>query len=160
MNFYQKIKSPVGEIYILSDSDKIKGVVYATNWKKVSKNYPEIIKRKTKVIEKTISQLKEYFKGKRRKFNIPYDIKGTKFQLEAWNALAKIPYGETRTYKFQAKIVKSPKAVRVVGAANGNNPLCIVLPCHRIIGSDGTLTGYSGGIKIKRFLLNLETHRS
>jgi methylated-DNA-[protein]-cysteine S-methyltransferase len=104
----------------------------------------------------TTRQLRDYFEGKRQTFDLPLDLQGTPFQKEVWQALLDIPYGETRTYADQALAIGRPKAVRAVGAANGKNPVPIVVPCHRVIGSDGSLTGYAGGIEIKRALLALE----
>ena len=101
-------------------------------------------------------QLAEYFAGKRRRFNLPLAPVGTAFQLAAWYALADIPYGETRSYKQQAAAVGRPTATRAVGQANNKNPLSIILPCHRVIGSDGSLTGFGGGLDLKRRLLDLE----
>ena len=101
-------------------------------------------------------QLEEYFAGQRQEFDIPLDLKGTEFQRAAWLALASVPYGETRSYRQQATAIGRPNAVRAVGAANGKNPVPIVLPCHRIVGSDGSLTGYGGGLPIKEYLLSHE----
>ena len=101
-------------------------------------------------------QLLEYFAGERRVFALPLRPVGTAFQLKAWQALAEIPYGETRSYAEQAQRIGAPDAVRAVGAANGKNPLPILLPCHRVIGADGGLTGFGGGLPIKAALLRLE----
>ena len=101
-------------------------------------------------------QLEEYFAGKRRRFELALAPRGTDFQLQVWWALAEIPYGETVTYGELASRLGRPSASRAVGAANGSNPLPIVLPCHRVIGADGSLTGYGGGLEAKRFLLDLE----
>lgn len=101
-------------------------------------------------------QLEEYFAGTRRSFDLPLDLRGTAFQLEAWRALAEIPYGETRTYGEQAALLGRPRAVRAVGTANGRNPLSIVLPCHRIVGGDGSLRGFAGGLEVKAALLAFE----
>ena len=101
-------------------------------------------------------QLDEYFAGTRTGFDLPLDLHGTPFQLAAWHALAEIPYGETRSYAEQAARLGRPAAVRAVGAANGRNPLSIVLPCHRVIGSDGALRGFGGGLDVKAGLLAFE----
>ena len=101
-------------------------------------------------------QLRAYFDGKRKEFDLPLVLDGTPFQEKVWRALAEIPYGRTVSYGQLAKSIGSPKAVRAVGAANGRNPLPIVLPCHRVIGSDGKLHGYAGGLDIKAALLDLE----
>lgn len=104
----------------------------------------------------TFSQLKEYFEGKRKYFDIPLKIKGTPFQKKVWNALLEIPYGETRTYKQIAQNTGNEKACRAVGMANNKNPVAIIIPCHRVIGSNGRLTGYASGLEKKAALLELE----
>jgi methylated-DNA-[protein]-cysteine S-methyltransferase len=101
-------------------------------------------------------ELLAYFAGILRVFSVPLDMQGTDFQLSVWNQLLKIPYGETRSYAHVAEAVGRPKAVRAVGAANGSNPVAIVVPCHRVIGSSGKLTGYGGGLPLKKRLLELE----
>lgn len=102
------------------------------------------------------AELSEYFKGERESFTYPVDIRGTSFQLDIWDALCQIPYGETYTYTQIAELVKRPTAVRAVGTAIGANPVLITVPCHRVVGKDGKLTGYRGGLEMKQFLLNLE----
>jgi methylated-DNA-[protein]-cysteine S-methyltransferase len=101
-------------------------------------------------------ELEEYFSGERRKFDFPLDLQGTDFQLACWRALIAIPYGETRTYGDQARAIRKPNAFRAVGMANNRNPIAIVVPCHRVIASNGTLCGYGGGLDVKRKLLELE----
>ena len=101
-------------------------------------------------------ELEEYFSGHRREFSFPLDLRGTDFQVECWRALLTIPYGETRTYASIARAVGRPQGFRAVGMANNRNPIAIVVPCHRVIASDGTLCGYGGGLDIKRKLLELE----
>lgn len=103
-----------------------------------------------------VVQIEDYFKGKRQTFNIPLDLRGTDFQIAVWQALLKIPYGTTKTYSEIAKEINRPKAVRAVGGAIGANPVSIVVPCHRVIGKDGTLTGFGGGLGIKEELLRIE----
>ena len=105
-------------------------------------------------------QLKEYFAKERKEFTLPITLVGTPFQEEVWKVLQTIPYGETRTYKEQAIAVRNPKGVRAVANANSKNRLSIIVPCHRVIGSNGTLTGYAGGLSRKEFLLNLEKSNS
>jgi len=102
-------------------------------------------------------ELGEYFAGERTSFSVPLEFKGTEFQRKVWQALLAIPYGETRSYGDLAKQIGNRKASRAVGAANGRNPLSIIAPCHRAIGSDGSLTGFAGGLDAKRYLLSLET---
>src|SRR5579863_2904122 len=103
-----------------------------------------------------IAELEQYFAGKRREFTFPLDLRGTEFQLACWRALVAIPYGETRSYADIARAVGRPRGFRAVGMANNRNPVAIVVPCHRVIASDGTLCGYGGGLEIKRKLLELE----
>jgi O-6-methylguanine DNA methyltransferase len=103
-----------------------------------------------------LGELEQYFAGQRRKFGFRLDLRGTEFQLACWNALLAIPYGETRTYADIARAVERPQGFRAVGMANNRNPIAIVVPCHRVIASDGTLCGYGGGLDIKRKLLELE----
>src|SRR5437588_10266036 len=103
-----------------------------------------------------VSELEEYFAGRRRQFTFPLDLRGTEFQVKCWRALLAIPYGETRSYADIARAVRRPQAFRAVGMANNRNPIAIVVPCHRVIASDGTLCGYGGGLDVKRKLLELE----
>lgn len=109
--------------------------------------------------ERLICELSEYFQGRRTEFSVPLNPSGTQFQKQVWKALREIPYGETRSYKEIAEVIGNPKACRAVGMANHKNPLPILVPCHRVIGSDGSLTGYAGGLEIKKKLLCLERGR-
>ena len=106
--------------------------------------------------ESAIEQLNEYFTGKRKDFDLPLAPSGTHFQQKVWAQLQKIPYGQTRSYKDIAQSVGSPKGFRAVGMANNKNPIAIVIPCHRVIGADGSLVGYGGGLDMKQSLLDLE----
>ena len=117
---------------------------------------PDTVAQKTPLLQQAAVQLTEYFAGCRRHFDLTLDERGTPFQLRVWAALRRIPYGRTWSYKQLATEVDSPKGFRAVGMANNRNPISIVTPCHRVIGSDGALVGYAGGIEIKRALLNLE----
>ena len=112
--------------------------------------------KETPVINEAFRQLSEYFSGKRKEFHLPLLLKGTDFQKQVWNALLKIPFGETRSYKQIAEAIGNPKAIRAVGRANNKNPLLIVVPCHRVIGANGKLVGYAVGLDKKEFLLKLE----
>lgn len=116
----------------------------------------EEIYQETPVIKEAFRQLSEYFSGKRKTFNLPLLLKGTDFQKQVWQALLKIPFGETRSYKQIAEAIGNPKAVRAVGMANNKNPLLIVVPCHRVIGVNGKLVGYAVGLDKKEYLLRLE----
>ena len=114
--------------------------------------------RETPLIKKTIKELEEYFEGKRKIFDIPISIKGTEFQEKVWEALLKIPYGETKSYEDIAKMVGCPKGARAVGMANHNNKIIIIIPCHRVIGKNGKLVGYAGGLPVKEKLLQIESN--
>lgn len=111
---------------------------------------------RTELTDRAMEQLREYFSGQRKQFELHYELRGTEFQKKVWAALEAIPYGQTRSYREIAQAVGNPKAVRAVGAANGKNPMWVVVPCHRVIGADGGLTGYAGGVELKRALLELE----
>jgi len=115
-----------------------------------------VFEHSPRMLQPYLTQLEEYFAGKRREFTFPLDLRGTDFQLACWRALLAIPYGETRTYADIARAVGKPNAFRAVGMANNRNPIAIVVPCHRVIASDGTLCGYGGGLDVKRKLLELE----
>ncbi len=117
----------------------------------------KFIQREDEILKETKKQLDSYFKGERKDFDIPLLLTGTEFQKKAWEILLKIPYGKTATYKEQARLMGNEKAVRAVANANGTNPIAIIVPCHRIIGSDGSLTGYAGGMELKKRLLELES---
>lgn len=122
-----------------------------------SKDWPkEFNICETELHKRAAAQLAEYFAGGRKKFDVPLAPRGTPFQLRCWNALLQVPYGETRSYGDIARAVGSPKGFRAVGMANNRNPIAIIIPCHRIIGSDGRLVGFGGGLDIKEFLLGLE----
>jgi len=113
-------------------------------------------KRESELIRRMYKQFVEYLDGKRKVFDLPLLLKGTDFQKQVWQALRDIPYGETRSYKQIAVAIGNPKAVRAVGMANNRNPLLIVVPCHRVIGTDGKMVGYAAGVDKKEFLLRLE----
>lgn len=117
---------------------------------------PEGEERETPLIREAHRQLQEYFKGKRKVFDLPLAPRGTDFQQKVWRALCNIPYGQTRSYRQIAEAIGNPKAVRAVGMANNRNPLLVVVPCHRVIGADGKMVGYAAGIEKKEFLLRLE----
>jgi len=118
------------------------------------------VNKKTTLLRNAERQLREYFESKRTQFDLPLSLNGTSFQKKVWNALLRIPYGETRSYKDVAEDVGHPKAYRAVGMANNKNKISIIIPCHRVVGSDGSLTGYGGGMDKKAMLLRLETCHS
>lgn len=154
---YQAIKTPVGVLYLVEESKKLRGVIFAKNWQRYKKSlqFTEAVplKGESPLLRRAGKQLNEYFEGKRKNFTIPIKLSGTDFQLKTWSSLSKIPFGKTRSYKQQAVSIRSPNAVRAVGSADGKNPVAIIVPCHRVIGSNGSLTGYAGGIRSKSFLL-------
>lgn len=149
------MRSPLGELVLTSSGKEITGLYTPDHpfhgKAKIAKNNPIPFK-------KAIKQLKEYFAGKRSKFNLPLASGGTAFQKRVWNALHSIPCGETKSYGEVAKSLKSPGASRAVGTANSKNPICIFVPCHRVIGATGKLSGYAGGVKAKKWLLDHETN--
>ncbi len=154
--FYQKINSPIGAIHIAADTKNLRALALEGNWNKVKNRLPYMIEKPHPILDETKKQLDEYFAKKRKVFELPIYFEGTEFEILAWNALLKIPYGETRSYLDQAKIINNPKAVRAIGRANGNNLISIIIPCHRVIGKSGKLTGFASGLDDKRFLLELE----
>lgn len=152
---YTRIDSPVGPLLLAASDAGLHAIEFHDARHPVKRgddwhegNHP--------LLREAERQLREYFAGKRRSFDLPLAPKGTPFQREVWQALASIPYGSTSSYGELAARVGRPSASRAVGAANGRNPLPIVLPCHRVIGADGSLTGFGGGLPTKQFLLKLE----
>jgi methylated-DNA-[protein]-cysteine S-methyltransferase len=144
------IDSPIGAIKIVGDSNAIKMVTFVPEMGEESEGIMPLVVRKCK------KQLNEYFQGTRTQFNIPVAPEGTDFQREVWEALIKIPFGKTTTYSKQSIGLGDVKKIRAVGTANGKNPIAIIIPCHRVIGSDGSLTGYAGGLDKKEWLLKHE----
>lgn len=143
---------PIGIIGIVEDQQCICEVYFSRE--RVEK--ANAIECRTPLLEEAAKQLKEYFDGRRKEFDLPFSIKGTDFQEKVWNVLLTIPYGQTRSYKEIAEQIGNPKACRAVGMANNKNPLMILVPCHRVVGKDGNLTGYAGGLELKKTLLELE----
>ena len=154
--FLQNYTSPVGPLILVASDEHLYGIVYPSMWPHFSRQFANVEELANPVIAKTKLQLDEYFAAKRQVFDLPFTLKGTEFQKSVWHALERIPYGETKTYKDQAIHIKSPKAARAVGRTDGLNPISIVLPCHRVVGSTGKLTGYAGGIPQKKWLLEFE----
>lgn len=156
MNLVQyKMASSIGPLYLVASRKGLQGIY----WHKQPLHLVKSLDRscaEEKLLDDTCRQLAEYFGGKRKRFDIPVDLKGTAFQKQVWQELAKIPFGQTLSYNEVAKRIKNPKAVRAVGSANGKNPVCIIIPCHRVIAADGSIGGYAGGINIKQQLLALE----
>ncbi|WP_367914683.1 methylated-DNA--[protein]-cysteine S-methyltransferase [Leadbetterella sp. DM7] len=134
---------------IVSDAHSVKDISFVEEKGPDSSTQPEIL-------EKAARQLEEYLSGKRETFDLKLDPDGTDFQKKVWDLLQTIPFGKTKTYAWMADQLGDPKVIRAAASANGKNPIAVVIPCHRVIGSDGSLTGYAGGLDNKRFLLELE----
>jgi methylated-DNA-[protein]-cysteine S-methyltransferase len=153
---YTVMKSSVGKITLVADNVSLRAI-YWLNQKPDRVKFPDLENNDSNhVLKSAVKQLKAYFSGTRREFDIPLRPVGTVFQEEVWLALRSISYGETVSYSDIAKQIGRPKAVRAVGAAIGKNPLSIMIPCHRVIGANGKLIGFAGGLSTKEFLLNLE----
>ena len=148
-------ESPVGGLRLVSDGTRLMGLHFMDQLPLVETSY----RSADGVLDETRRQLDAYFAGRRKVFELPLGLEGTPFQLRVWSALQDIPFGETRSYGELAKAIGKPTAMRAVGAANGANPISIVVPCHRVVGADGSLTGFGGGIERKKFLLSLEQGR-
>lgn len=142
----------VGSVMIVDNGKAITNL-YFRDKDSIKEDYNLI---ETELIKKAYTQLVEYFNGKRKSFDIPIEPMGTEFQRKCWNALLEIPYGETRTYGQIAERIGNPKACRAVGLSNNKNPISIIVPCHRVIGANGKLVGYAGGLNVKEHLLKLE----
>jgi len=150
---YMEIDSPVGRLILRTNGTALTGIYFdgpspapgeLEHWTRNAQAGP---------LPETARQLEEYFTGVRREFDLPLEMEGTEFQKRAWRNLLTIPYGETRSYGDQAKLIGNPNASRAVGLANGRNPIPIVVPCHRVVGASGSLTGFGGGLERKRWLL-------
>lgn len=154
--YYKTMKSPVGELTLVASEKGLTAVL----WEEEKPNRVPledlILDKKHPILLEVEDQLNEYFKGERKKFSLKLDPHGTEFQKKVWMALRSIPFGETRSYVELATQIGNPKASRAVGAANGKNPISVIVPCHRVIGSNGSLTGFAGGLKNKMTLLDLE----
>jgi methylated-DNA-[protein]-cysteine S-methyltransferase len=151
---YTRIASPIGELLLTGDGDSLSGLYMqegrrpkriAASWTESAAPFADVR-----------AQLQEYFAGERTTFDVPLAPAGAPFELEVWRALEGIPYGETVSYGEIARRVGQPGAARAVGTANGRNPIAVIVPCHRVIGADGSLTGFGGGLERKRLLLELE----
>ncbi len=157
---YKTMSSPVGTLKLVASDSGLAAILCENDDPKRVRSGPRAEDKNHPVLLETERQLNAYFAGKRKKFSLKFDPVGTEFQKDVWQALSTIPFGETRSYAEIAKQVGRPKAVRAVGAANGKNPISILVPCHRVIGSNGKLTGFAGGLEIKAALLKLEARRS
>lgn len=154
MDYYFEYDTLVAGIRIIEDGKAVTSIKFTVN-------HPipptDALKKETPLIQETYQQLCEYFAGKRTSFDVPLETYGTDFQKRVWKTLCTIPYGETRSYQQIAAIAGCPKGARAVGMANNRNPISIIIPCHRVIGADGSLTGYAAGLPVKQKLLHLES---
>jgi methylated-DNA-[protein]-cysteine S-methyltransferase len=156
--FYKTMPSPVGELKLVASDDGLIAVLWENDDPKRVPFDADALHEfpRHPVLRETERQLEAYFAGKREAFTLKLAFRGTEFQRKVWQALTTIPFGETRSYGQIAAQIGHPAAVRAVGAANGRNPISIVAPCHRVIGANGKLTGFAGGLTAKAFLLRLE----
>jgi methylated-DNA-[protein]-cysteine S-methyltransferase len=150
------VSSPIGPLTLVATDEGLAAILWKNDRPGRVRLHIEAVDVQHPVLVETARQLEEYFAGARKKFALKLDLAGTPFQRKVWNALLTIPFGETRSYGQIAKQIGSPDAVRAVGAANGRNPVAIIAPCHRVIGSTGKLTGFAGGLDVKAQLLTLE----
>lgn len=148
------MRTPVGTLMIEEEDGAITALQIDGDAEDKAEEFPA-----SALLQETKRQLEEYFAGTRKQFDLPLRPKGTEFQKKIWNILRQIPYGETRSYGEVAALAGNPKASRAVGGANHKNPIMIIIPCHRVIGADGNLVGFGGGLDVKRYLLSLEKGR-
>ncbi len=143
--------SPIGELTLVATDDALVGLFMEAHASEPL--IADAEERRTQLLKRVSAQLDEYFAGRRERFDVPLAPRGTAFQTSVWAVLQRIPFGVTWSYAQVARALGTPKAVRAVGAANGRNPISVIIPCHRVIGADGSLTGYGGGLPRKRWLL-------
>lgn len=153
---YKHMDSPVGVLTLVARGEKLSAILWENDDPERVRLGELVEDAGHPVLVETERQLREYFAGRLETFSVPLDFAGTEFQRKVWMALTTIPFGETRSYAEIARQIGSPQAVRAVGAANGRNPISIIAPCHRVIGANGKLTGFAGGLEAKAFLLRIE----
>lgn len=153
---YQYLDSPVGQLQLVANETALVAVLWENEKPDRVRLASLVEDHKHPILLKTAKQLNEYFAGKRQIFDLPLDFSGTEFQQKVWQALLTIPFGETCSYKQIAEQIGNVKAVRAVGAANGKNPISIIAPCHRVVGANGKLVGFAGGLENKDILLKIE----
>lgn len=159
-HFAKTITSPVGALKLVASQRGLSAILWENDKPRRVRLGELVVSPDHPVLLQAERELTEYFAGERTSFSLPLDPAGSEFQKTIWSALSTIPYGQTRSYGELARQIGNPKASRAVGAANGKNPLLIVVPCHRAIGADGSLTGFAGGLEVKRYLLSLEASRA
>lgn len=157
--FFKTMASPVGLLTLAASQGGLVAVLWPNDDPSRVRLGPMTGQRDHPILAQAEQQLEAYFAGDLRQFSVPLDFRGTDFQKSVWTALLSIPFGETRSYAAIARMIGRPPAVRAVGAANGRNPISIIAPCHRVVGSDGSLTGFAGGLDVKDYLLGLEGGR-
>jgi methylated-DNA-[protein]-cysteine S-methyltransferase len=155
--YYKTVQTPVGVLKLVASDTGLSAILWEDDDPKRVRIGDAQNDDAHPILVRAENQLREYFSGRRKSFDVELDPVGTDFQRDVWRALLEIPHGETRSYAQVANAIGKPKAVRAVGAAIGKNPISIVAPCHRVIGSDGSLTGFAGGLRVKRHLLSHET---
>jgi methylated-DNA-[protein]-cysteine S-methyltransferase len=158
--YYKTLESPVGKLTLVATNNGLAAILWENDDPKRVRLTPLVENKTHPILLTTELELKEYFEGTRTSFSVKLDPVGTKFQNKVWRELSEIPFGETRSYGEIAKCIGNANAVRAVGAANGKNPISIIVPCHRVIGASGKLTGFAGGLKIKEQLLMLESGKN
>ena len=154
---YKNLDSPIGKLKLVASTKGLAAVLWENDNPRRVRLDDLVEDAQHPILSRTEAELKEYFTGKRNVFTVPLDMKGTAFQRQVWQALLAIPFGETRTYGQLAIQLGNPRATRAVGAANGRNPVAVIVPCHRMIGFSGKLTGFAGGLDAKAHLLRLES---
>ena len=157
---YMLINSPVGELKLIASDKGLVAILWENDDPKRVRLGDSREEKEHPILVKAARQLDEYFAGKRSSFSVPLDMRGTQFQKSVWEALLRIPFGEKRSYSELARGLGNAQAARAVGAANGRNPISIIVPCHRVVGSTGQLTGFAGGLETKACLLELEQGRA
>lgn len=155
---YHTFQTPIGRLYIVAHEKALTACLFENELDLLKVDLKSLPKKENEVIKNAKNQLKDYFLGQRKKFKLPLEFKGTSFQVAVWNSLTEISYGELQSYGEQAKAIKRKNAVRAVAGTNAKNLINIIVPCHRVIGKDGRLVGYRGGLKAKEFLLTHEGH--
>jgi len=156
MIYHKLVPSPVGKLTLVATDKSLIAVLWEEDDpKRVRLSHSQTVKNHA-ILQETEKQLREYFAGKRRKFSLPLQMNGTPFQVRVWKGLEQIPFGKRISYSELALKIGNSNACRAVGGANGRNPISIIVPCHRVVGASGKLTGFAGGLKVKQFLLDFE----
>jgi methylated-DNA-[protein]-cysteine S-methyltransferase len=156
MTYYSILKSPLGDVTLVANETELTGLYFVNHRHMPESKAGWTLNKKHPVLQKAEKELTEYFAGKRDTFTVPFNLGGTPFQKRIWKEIATIPFGKTISYSELAKKAGAPKAVRAAGAATGRNPVSVIVPCHRVMGKNNSMTGYGGGLERKQRLLALE----